>query len=110
MHQVQVEVLQPEVLQGVFDGQLDVLRVVVQFKELGGDPKLLSGDTRGLDTLADFGLVAIGPGAAVSGSANLGEGDGDGEGDLIDDVIDRLKMAEGEEASHGGQEGENERQ
>lgn len=67
MHEVQVEVLETEVLQGVLEGELDVLRVVVELKELGGDPKLLSWDTSGLDTLADFRLVSVGPGTADDG-------------------------------------------
>jgi len=63
VHEVQVEVLQAEVLQGVLDGELDVFGVVVQLKELGSDENLLSGDTGLLDTLTDFGLVPVSPGA-----------------------------------------------
>lgn len=66
MHEVKVEVLETEVLQSVLDGQLDVLGVVVKLKELGGNPKLLSGNTGCLDTLTDFGLISVGPGAATS--------------------------------------------
>jgi hypothetical protein len=67
VHEVKVEVLEAEVLQGVLDGQLDVLGVVVELEKLGGDPKLLSGDTGGLDTLTDFGLISVGPSTAVCG-------------------------------------------
>jgi hypothetical protein len=65
VHEVQVKVLETQVLQGVLDGQLDVLGVMVELEELGGDPKLLSGDTGSLDTLTDLSLVSIGPGTAV---------------------------------------------
>lgn len=58
MEEVEVEVADTEVLQGVLDGKGDVLRVVVELEELGGDPELLTGDTSGGDTLADLGLVA----------------------------------------------------
>lgn len=68
VHKVEIEVLEAQVLQGVLDGELDVLRVVVQLEKLRGDPELLSGDTRGLDTLADLGLVTVGPGAAAGGN------------------------------------------
>lgn len=57
--------LTAKVLQGVLDGQLDVLGVVVQLKQLGGDENLLAGNTRVFDALADFGFVAVGPGAAA---------------------------------------------
>lgn len=67
VHEVKVEVLEAEVLQGVLDGQLDVFGVMVELEKLGGDPKLLSGDTGSLDTLTDFGLISVGPSAAVCG-------------------------------------------
>lgn len=61
MHEVKVEVLETQVLQGVLDGQLDVLGVMVELEKLGSDPKLLSGDTRGFDTLTDLGLISVSP-------------------------------------------------
>jgi hypothetical protein len=64
VHEVQVEVLQAEVLQGVLDGQLNVFGVVVQLEELGGDENLLPSDTRLLDALSDLSLVSVGPSAA----------------------------------------------
>jgi hypothetical protein len=68
VHEVKVKVLETEVLQGVLDGQLDVLGVVVELEQLGSDPELFSGYTGSLDTLTDFGLISVGPGAAVGGS------------------------------------------
>jgi hypothetical protein len=66
VHEVKVKVLETQVLQGVLDGQLDVFGVVVELEKLGGDPKLLSGDTGSLDTLSDLSLVSVSPGAADS--------------------------------------------
>lgn len=70
MQQVQVEVLDTQVLQSVLASKLDVLRVVVEFKELRGNVDFLSRDTRSLETLADFLLVTIGPGTAVKIDGN----------------------------------------
>lgn len=58
MEKVQVKVLDAEVLERVLDGKGNVLRVVVELEELGGDPELLAGDASGGDTLTDLGLVA----------------------------------------------------
>lgn len=69
VHQVQVKVLEAELGQGVLDGELDVFRVVVELKELGGDKDLLSGDTGLLDTLTNFGLVSVRPSAAEGSAA-----------------------------------------
>jgi len=66
VHEVKVKVLETQVLQGVLDGQLDVFGVMVELEKLGGDPKLLSGDTGSLDSLSDLGLVSVSPGAADS--------------------------------------------
>jgi hypothetical protein len=38
VHEVEIEVLEAQVLQGVLDGQLDVFGVMVELEELGGDP------------------------------------------------------------------------
>jgi hypothetical protein len=73
VEEVQVEVLDTQVLQRVLDGQGDVLGVVVQLEELGGDPKLLTRDTSLLDTLSDLGLVSVCPGAAAWVSVVQGE-------------------------------------
>lgn len=70
VQQVQVEVLDTQVLQSVLASKLDVLRVVVEFKELRGNVDFLSRDTRSLETLADFLLVTIGPGTAVKIDGN----------------------------------------
>lgn len=66
VQQVQVEVLNTQVLQSVLASKLDVLRVVVELKELGGNVDFLSRDARSLETLTDFLLVTIGPGTAVT--------------------------------------------
>jgi hypothetical protein len=65
VHQVQVEVVGAELLERVLDGELDVLRVVVDLKQLGGDEELGSVDARGSDTLSDLSLVLVSPGAAA---------------------------------------------
>ncbi len=72
MHEVQVQILQAEVLQGVLDGELDVFRVVVQLEELGSDEDLLTGNAGLLNTLADLGLVTVSPGAAESSAKHNG--------------------------------------
>ena len=72
VHEVEVKVLETQVLQGVLDGQLDVFGVMVELEKLGGDPKLLSGDTGGLDSLSDLSLVSVSPGAA-DGQRSLSE-------------------------------------
>lgn len=64
MHQVQVEVVGAELLQGVLDSELDVLWVVVDLEELGGDEELRSVDTRVLDTLTDLIFVLVTPSTA----------------------------------------------
>lgn len=73
MHEVEVKVVGTELLQGVLDGKLDVLGVVVDLEELGGDEELLSGDAGGLDTLSDLTLVLVTPSTAVR-SALIGVG------------------------------------
>lgn len=64
MHQVQVEVVGTELLQGVLDSELDVLWVVVDLEELGGDEELRSVDARVLDTLTDLIFVLVTPSTA----------------------------------------------
>lgn len=58
MEEVEVKVVNTKVLEGVLDGEGNVLGVVVELEELGGDPELLAGDARGLDTLTNLSLVA----------------------------------------------------
>lgn len=58
MEEVEVKVLDTKVLEGVLDGEGNVLGVMVELEKLGGDPELLTGDARGLDTLTNLGLVA----------------------------------------------------
>ena len=65
MHEVKVQVVRAELLQGVLDGELDVLRVVVDLKELGSDEELFTGDTGILDTLSNLAFVLVTPSAAV---------------------------------------------
>lgn len=61
VHEVKVEVLDAELVEGVLNGLTNV--VVVELEELGGDPDLLTGNTRELDTLSDLVLVLVTPGA-----------------------------------------------
>ncbi len=61
VHEVKVEVLYAELVKGVLNGLTNV--VVVVLEELGGDPDLLTGNTRELDTLSDLVLVLVTPGA-----------------------------------------------
>jgi len=65
VHEVKVQVVGTELLQGVLDSELDVLRVVVDLEELGGDEELLTGDTGSSDTLSDLSLVLVTPSTAV---------------------------------------------
>ena len=58
MHQVEVHVVNPEVLQRRGNALLDA--VVPGVVELGGDPDLVAGNTRVADAGTDFGLVAVG--------------------------------------------------
>lgn len=61
VHQVQIDIIGPQVLQRSVNAFLNALVPgVVQF---GGKPDLASGNTRVLDALSDFRLVAICEGA-----------------------------------------------
>lgn len=64
VQQVQVKVLDTQVLQSVLTSKLDVLGVVVELKELGGNVNFLSRDAGSLEALTDFLLVTVGPGTA----------------------------------------------
>lgn len=64
VQQVQVKVLDTQVLQSVLTSKFNVLGVVVELKELGGNVDFLSRDAGSLETLTDFLLVTIGPGTA----------------------------------------------
>jgi hypothetical protein len=81
VEEVEVEVLEAEVLEGVLDGERDVLRVVVELEELGGDPELVTGDASLGDALTDLGLVAVSP-RAVDVLVAVLESVLDGLGDL----------------------------
>lgn len=60
VHQVQVDVVDAQVLEGGVDAVLDA--VVPGVVQLGGNPDLLAGDAGVLDALANLGLVAVGEG------------------------------------------------
>lgn len=64
VQQVQVKILDTQVLQSVLTSKLDVLWVVVELKELGGNVNFLSRDAGSLEALTDFLLVTVGPGTA----------------------------------------------
>ena len=63
MHQVQVQIIQLQVVQGGFQGRLHILRGMVAVPQLGGDPQVLAlygaGGEHLLQRLADFILVAV---------------------------------------------------
>lgn len=80
VHEVEVNVVGAEGLEGGGDALLDVL--VPWVVELGGDPDLLTGDTRVLDTLADLVLVAVGEGS-VNVAVTSVEGSLDGGANLV---------------------------
>jgi hypothetical protein len=58
VHEVEVDVVDAEALEGGLDALFDAL--VPWVVELGCDPDLLAGDARVFDALADFVLVAVG--------------------------------------------------
>lgn len=64
MHEVHVEVVGVQLLQGVAKSHLDVLGAVVELEKLGSDPDVFPGHTRRLDADADFAFVAIAPSTA----------------------------------------------
>lgn len=72
VHQVEVEVLDAELVEGVLNGLADV--VVVELEELGGDPDLLAGNARELDTLSDFVLVLVAPGTVCECESDVQDG------------------------------------
>lgn len=57
VHQVEVNVVDAEILERRGDTLFNAL--VPWVVELGGDPDLLTGNTRVLDTLTNLGLVAV---------------------------------------------------
>jgi hypothetical protein len=61
VHEVKVDVVGLEVLQRRGDTLFDAL--VPGVVKLGGNPDLLTGDTRVLDTETDLSLVAVGEGS-----------------------------------------------
>ena len=61
MHQVQVDVVGLEILERRVDALFDAL--VPWVVKLGGNPDLLTGDTRVLDAETDLSLVAVGQGS-----------------------------------------------
>jgi hypothetical protein len=64
VHEVKVQVVGTELLQGVLDSELDVLWVVVNLEQLGSDEELFTGDTGLLDTLSDLAFVLVAPSTA----------------------------------------------
>ena len=61
MHEVKVDVVGLEVLERGGDALFDAL--VPWVVKLGGNPDLLTGDTRVLDAETDLSLVAVGQGS-----------------------------------------------
>ena len=80
VHQVQVNVVDAQILQG--GGNTLLHTVVPGVVELGGDPDLLAGNTGVLDTGTDLGLVAVGK-SSVNVTITLQQGVLDSHADLI---------------------------
>lgn len=80
VNKVEVDVVGAEVLEGRGDALFHTL--VPGVVKLSGDPDLLSGDARVLDTLADLVLVAVGEGS-VDVAVSSEEGSLDGIADLV---------------------------
>ena len=64
MHEVEVDIVGLEVLQGRSNAFRDFL--VPWVVQLGGDPDLATGDTRIDDALSDFSFVAISKSTSMS--------------------------------------------
>lgn len=79
-HQVEVDVVSAEGLEGRLNALLDAL--VPWVVKLGGDPDLLTGDTRVLDTETDLVLVAVGK-SSVNVPVASEESGLDGVADLV---------------------------
>lgn len=79
-HQVEVDVVGAERLEGRLNALLDAL--VPWVVKLGGDPDLLTGDTRVLDTETDLVLVAVGK-SSVNVPVASEESGLDGVADLV---------------------------
>jgi len=79
-HQVKVDVVNTEGLERRVDTLFDAL--VPRVVELGGDPDLLTWDTRVLDTLTDLVLVAVSK-SSVDVTVSSEESSLDGEADLV---------------------------
>lgn len=69
VHEEEVEVVEPKVLERVFDAELHL--VVVQLKQLAGHKNFRTGHATQLDALADFALVLVRPGAVNVAIARL---------------------------------------
>lgn len=80
VHQVQVNVIDAQILQG--RGNTRLHTVVPGVVELGGDPDLLAGDTGVLDTGTNLSLVAVGKGG-VNVTVALQQGIPNSHADLI---------------------------
>jgi len=72
VHQVQVEVFYTEIVESVLKGKLNVFRVMVQLKQLGGDEDLLTRDTGIPNALSNFGFISVCPSAAYLSTTILG--------------------------------------
>jgi hypothetical protein len=80
VHQVQVNIVGLQVLEGVVNGLRDTL--VPGVVELGGEPKLGTGNTGVLDAVADFLLVFVG-GGSINVAVAVLESNLDGVADLV---------------------------
>jgi len=79
VHQVQIHVINTKRLERGVNTLIDAL--VPRVVEFGGEENLFAGDTRCFDTLANFGLVAIGK-SSVYVAVTFAEGNLDSVGDF----------------------------
>ena len=59
MHEIQVEIVCPQILQGLINRSLDILRGVMRVPQFAGEPDVGSGDAAPADAFANLSLVEI---------------------------------------------------
>ena len=89
-HQVEVNIVETEVLEGGLEGGEDVLGAVRVVPELGGDKELLAGNVGLANGVTDLLLVSVDPGG-INVTVSRLNGDLDG---VLDDVRLALPCAQ----------------
>lgn len=59
MHEIQVEVVCTQILQGLINGSLDILGCVMRVPQFAGEPDIGSGDAAPTNAFANFSFVEI---------------------------------------------------